>query len=190
MASRNSAKPGKVEDREFLQLVVTEYYRKVSVAIRKYDPNHLLLGSRFHGRALASPALFAGAGPYTDIISVNYYNRWTPENDRIANWAKLAGKPILITEWYAQADDSGLPNNTGAGFRVATQSDRAKFYRHYTLTLLQNPTCVGWHWFKYRDGSSNNPGIVNAQGESYEPLLKAMREINTQVYPLTEFLKR
>ena len=186
MASRKSGKPGKDDDRAFLQLTVNEYYRKVAAAIRKHDPNHLFLGSRFHGQALASPALFAGAGSHADIISVNYYNRWTPENDRISNWAKLAGKPILITEWYAQAADSGLPNNTGAGFHVETQSDRAKFYQHFTLTLLQNPACVGWHWFKYRDGSSNNPGIVNANDEPYAPLLKAMKEINTQVYPLTQ----
>jgi len=191
MAARGHPGPATADDRDFLQLVVGEYYRKVAAAIKKHDPNHLFLGSRFHGRALASPALFAGAGPYTDIVSVNYYNRWTPENDRIQNWAALAGKPILITEWYAKAADSGLPNKTGAGFLVKTQGDRAKFYQNFTLTLLQNPGCVGWHWFKYRDGGASvNSGIVNATGMPYASLLDAMKEINTQVYPLTEILRK
>ena len=186
MAGRGAGKPSKEDDREFLRLVVAEYYRQVGAAIRKYDPNHLFIGSRFHGKALASPSLMTGAGPYADVISVNYYNRWTPENDRLREWSRLAGKPILITEWYAKAADSGLPNDTGAGFLVQAQSDRAKFYQNYTLTLLQNPACVGWHWFTFRDGPRNNPGVVNAKDEPYTVVLDAMLPINRQVYPLAQ----
>jgi len=188
MAQRNRTKPTRTDDRDFLQLVVSEYYRKVAAAIKSHDPSHLFLGSRFHGLALASPAPFLGAGPYTDIVSVNYYRRWTPEKNRIEDWARLSGKPILITEWYAKATDSGLPNQTGSGLLVKTQSDRAIFYQNFALTLLQNPDCVGWHWFKYRDGGDNNPGIVNAKGMPYTTLLNAMKGINTQVYPLRETL--
>lgn len=188
MASRRRGKPDKTDDREFLRLVVSEYYRKVAAAIRRHDPNHLFLGSRFHGLALASPSLMTGAGPHADVISVNYYNRWTPENERIREWSRLAGKPILITEWYAQAADSGLPNSTGAGFRVRTQADRARFYQHFTLTVLENPACVGWHWFKFRDSPVNNPGVVNAKDEPYLPLLDAMRQVNARLYALAAFL--
>lgn len=188
MAARHRDKPDKTDDREFLQRVVAEYYRKVAAAIRKHDPNHLFLGSRFHGLALASPSLMTGAGPHADVISVNYYNRWTPEHDRIREWARLAGKPILITEWYAQAADSGLPNSTGAGFRVQTQADRARFYQHFTLALLRDPACVGWHWFKFRDSPVNNPGVVNATDEPYAPLLDAMQQVNTRIYALSAFL--
>lgn len=190
MASHGGGRPTKNDDKEFLQLVVSEYYRKVAAAIRKHDPNHLFLGSRFHGQALSSSAVFLGAGPYADIISANYYHHWTPDNNRIENWAKMSGKPILITEWYAKAADSGLSNKSGAGFPVQTQSDRAEFYQNFTLNLLQNPACVGWHWFKYRDGTDNNPGIVNAQGVPYTNLLNSMKAINIQVYPLTEILRK
>lgn len=189
MAARKGGKPNKVDDRAFLELVVGEYYRKVQAAIKKHDPHHLFLGSRFHGQALASPALFLGAGKYTDVISVNYYHRWTPENDRINGWSKLAGKPILISEWYAMADDAGVPNSTGAGWLVKTQAERARFYQHFTLSLLGNPGCVGWHWFKYNDSDKNNPGVVNRSGEPYRPLLQAMQEVNQQVYPLADFLR-
>jgi len=188
LAARHHVKIIQSDDREFLQLVVSEYYRKVSAAIKKHDPNHLFLGSRFHGNVLASSSPFIGAGPYADIISVNYYHRWTPENARIVSWSSLARKPILMTEWYAKAEDSGLSNQEGAGFLVKAQTDRAKFYQNFTLTLLQNPACVGWHWFKYRDGAANNPGIVNAKGAPYQTLLDSMREINSQVYPLKEAL--
>lgn len=187
MAAREG-KPGRDDDREFLELVVSEYYRTVAAAIRKHDPHHMFLGSRFHGRALESPALFAGAGPHADIISVNYYHRWTPENGRIARWAKTAGKPILITEWYAKGEDSGLSNEAGAGFLVRSQDDRARFYRNFSLALLANPDCVGWHWFKYRDSPVCNAGVVDSGDQPYARLLDAMQEINGQAYPLAQWL--
>ena len=113
--------------------MVDTYYRKVSAALKRNDPNHMFLGSRFHGRALDSPALFLGSGKHTDLISVNYYHRWTPESERIDNWSTLADKPILITEFYAMAKDTGLPTHEGAGFKVKAQQDRAYFYQHFAL---------------------------------------------------------
>lgn len=190
MAALKGGKPSKEDDRAFLELVVSEYYRKVNAAIKRHDPNHLFMGSRFHGQALASPALFRGAGKYADVISVNYYHRWTPENDRIRGWSKLAGKPILISEWYAMAGDAGVPNSSGAGWIVRTQADRAQFYQHFTLSLLGNPGCVGWHWFKYRDGDQNNPGVVSRTFQPYTLLLQAMWEVNRQVYALADFMRK
>ena len=146
----------------------------------------MFLGSRFHGRALDSPALFQGSGKHTDLISVNYYHRWTPEQERINKWAKLSGKPILITEFYAMATDAGLSTGTGAGFTVNAQQDRAYFYQHFALGLLGNRNCVGWHWFRYRDGWTNT-GIVNEHERPYLLLTRAMQKINRQAYPLIEF---
>ena len=166
--------PGKDDDRAFLGLVVKEYYRTVASACRRHDPNHMLLGSRFHGRALASPALFEAAGPYTDVISVNYYHRWGVEQERFNAWANLAGRPILISEWYANV---GLAN---AGWLVRTEADRGRFYQHMTLGLLENRNCVGWHWFKFAP-------MFLGDGQPSTELFDAARGINEQVYPLADF---
>lgn len=187
LKDRKAKKVGWKEDRDFLELVVDTYYRKVASALKKNDPNHLFLGTRFHGRALHSEQIFVAAGRHTDVISVNYYHRWTPEKKRIENWSALAGKPVLITEWYAMAEDSDLPvQGFGAGFPVRTQADRAKFYQHFSLGLLEIPSCIGWHWFKYRD-SSNNAGIVDNENEPYDILWKSMGEINQRAYSLINY---
>jgi len=184
LKDRKVNKAGWKEDRDFLELVVDTYYRKVASALKKNDPNHLYLGTRFHGKALHSEQIFVAAGRHADVISVNYYHRWTPEKERIENWSTQAGKPILITEWYAMAEDSDLPvEGFGAGFPVRTQADRAKFYQHFSLGLLQIPSCIGWHWFKYRD-SRNNAGIVDDESEPYDILWESMREINQRAYSL------
>lgn len=40
------------------------------------------------------------------------------------NWDVWANKPFIITEFYTKAEDSGLTNVTGAGWKVRTQKDR------------------------------------------------------------------
>ncbi|MCM2373626.1 hypothetical protein [Aporhodopirellula aestuarii] len=191
---------GKINDdlrREFVEHVYETYFRITTKAIRAALPHHLCLGSRFHGPAVNNAAAWRAAGRWCDAISINYYNVWTPNKEHLDNWLKWSGKPILITEFYAKGADSGMGNTSGAGWLVKTQADRGAFYQNFTLALMESKTCVGWHWFKYMDNDPSNPntdpsnrdsnkGMFNARYEPYTPLLDAMRELNTRVYPLIE----
>ena len=187
------------EDRqEFLDYAFDRYYRITTNAIRRYDSNHLCLGSRLHGRALSMPHILSVAGKYLDVVAVNYYGAWGPDQDKMAIWYRQSGKPFMITEFYAKGQDSGLPNNTGAGWLVPTQKDRGRFYQHFTLGLLECKYCVGWHWFKYRDNNpedlstdpsnrDSNKGIVDYQYNPYFTLLEEMRKLNSEVYALADY---
>ena len=186
------------DQEDFLAFAVDRYYRIVSSAIKNYDPNHLYLGSRFNGRVLKEPEVFKAAGPYVGVVSVNYYDVWTPSQEQLAAWEHESGKPILITEWYTKGEDSGLANTGGAGWIVKTQKDRGLFYQNYTLALLQSKACVGWDWFKYADNNptdmaadpSNrdaNKGIVNILYQPYQPLLDAMKQVNDRAYTLANY---
>ncbi len=187
------------EDREaWLGYVADRYFRIVSRAIKKYDPNHLYLGSRFYGSEKGSAAVFRAAGRYLDAVAVNVYGVWTPAQEMLGRWARWSGKPIIVSEWYAKGDDSGMANETGVGWTVATQQERGWFYQNFTLALLESKVCVGWHWFKYMDNDpedrgtdpsnrNSNKGMVTARYEPYTPLLAAMRELNRVVYPLTAY---
>lgn len=82
-------------DREaFLALVVDRYLGIVTRAMRKYDPNHLILGSRFHGMQLRYPETFRAAGPHLDVVAVNYYNAWSPDPERVAMWERESRKAV------------------------------------------------------------------------------------------------
>jgi len=168
----------------FLEVVARRYYTTVAAAIRKYDPNHLYVGSRIHGRTIRPPMFKAST--VLDVVSVNYYHRWSPEQQRISEWVKLSGRPFLASEWYAQSLESPDTEASGAGFRVRTDRDRGLFYQNYTLGLLRNGGCVGWHWFKYTgDGDGFHKGAVSNRFEPHEAMLKLMKQLNTRVYPLT-----
>lgn len=183
---------------DFLAYLVDRYFRIVSRAIKKYDPNHLFLGSRFHGTALSLPEIFEAAGPHVDVVSINYYHAWTPDPEKLALWERESGRPILISEWYAKGMDSGLPNTGGVGWTVKSQRDRGFFYQNFVLGLLESKVVVGWHWFKYADDdptkqvsdpdyAASNKGIVNYRYEPYVELLRAMKQMNERVYSLVEY---
>jgi hypothetical protein len=185
---------------EFAGIVADKYFSVVSKAIKKYDPNHLYLGSRLHGGAKKVDAIVAAAGKYCDILSINYYGSWSLDPTMVDMWNRVGKKPFIITEFYTKAMDAGLANTSGAGFTVRTQKDRGIAYQHFTLSLLASKSCVGWHYFKYQDNDptaknvdpSNtdaNKGIVNNNFEYYKPLMKLMKELNDNKYNLIAFLE-
>lgn len=194
------------EDRSaFTAFYFETYMKKVTEALRKADPNHMYLGCRFNQnknkQELSNPEIFRIAGKYMDIISINHYRKWEPDQSTLNNWGEWSGKPFLITEWYTKAEDSGLPNNTGAGWLVHTQQDRGYFYQNFSLGLLQNKNCVGWHWFKYMDNDpddlttdpsnrDSNKGVVDRYFNPYIPLLEQMKQVNDNTYNLIQYFDK
>ncbi len=183
------------DDREFCVMVLSRYFKLVRETIHKYDPNHMYLGTRFHKTALVQPSAYEAAGKYMDVIAINLYHRWNIDQEQMNAMATLAGKPIMITEWYAKGVDSGLRNVSGAGFLVRSQKDRGRFYENFTISLLRNPNIVGWHWFRYTDEGplqyqekASNKGILNAAYQPYPELIESMRRINRNVYGLRDYL--
>jgi hypothetical protein len=183
---------------EFLGFVVDRYLSIVSKAIKKHDPNHMYIGCRFNGYEKTVKEVITAAGKYLDLLSINYYDHWTPDTGDMRNWAAWAGKPFIITEWYVKGEDSGMGNYSGAGWVVKTQQERGLFYQNFTLGLLESGNCVGWHWFKYQDNDPTNKnvdpsntdankGILDNKYQLYIGLTDKMKELNLQVYHLINF---
>ncbi len=189
---------------EFIAYAFGRYYSIVTPLVRKYDPNHLYLGSRINYSAgqFDNPWFWKVLAPCHDVISVNYYGRWGPQADEFAEWAAWADRPILITEWYAKAMDvvPKLANTHGAGWLVRTQEDRARYYQHFALNALETKSIVGWHFFKYLDDPPEskaldnmggaNKGMFDVTGKPHQPLLDRARAVNREAYPLIEFFDR
>lgn len=175
-----------VDEEEFSGYVAETYFRIVSAAIKKYDPNHLYIGSRIHAAGKRNPYIIAAAGKYVDVMSINFYGEWEPESgdEGMGLWNDLGNKPFLITEFYTKAEDSGLANSDGAGWLVASQEDRAIFYENFALKLMENPGSVGWHWFRYMDNNDSNKGMVDENYNWYETLRSSFSKINHNAYEL------
>lgn len=187
---------------EFAGYVADKYYSTVNKVLKKYDPNHMYLGSRLHGGAKYIKEVIQAAGKYCDVISINYYGSWDVKDKDIKNWEEWSDKPFIITEFYTKANDSGLSNTTGAGWQVHTQKDRGIHYENFIIGLLESRNCVGWSWFKYQDNDptakgvdpsnlNSNKGCYDNKYNPYMDLIKSMRKVNTIRYGLMhDFLSK
>lgn len=200
--SLDSPTTATLKDRQdFLEYATERYFSIVSKAIRKYDPNHLYLGARFNGASVRLPQVVRAAGRHVDVLSFNYYHAWGLNPERSLMWDQEAGKPFIVSEFYAKGEDSGLGNTTGAGWIVKTQKERGLFYQNYVLSLIEARNCVGWHWFRYMDNDpadkasdasnqDSNKGIVSYRYEPWGELLGGMKELNTRVYSLARYFDK
>ena len=177
----------------FLEISAAQYGKVVYTAIRKYDKNHLILGSRFNSRAPLE--LTRALAPYYDVFSFNNYDHRAPIY-KLSEITCVSGKPTMITEFSFKAMDSGLYNTIGAGDAVATQLDRATLFTNYVQDLARLPSCVGFYWFRYRDqpkqgagsrspggwgGENSNYGIVKIDGTPWTILVDRMKEVNSTI---------
>ncbi len=165
----------------FVAVVAEQYFEMCVAAIRAADPNHLVIGSRFGYQP--HPNVIAAAGRYLDVVSFNCYD--FDASATIDAYA-TGGKPCLISEFSFRGDDSGLPNSSGAGPRVASQLERARCFEHYVTAALSKPAVVGYHWFEHADqpaegrfdGENSNFGAVTIKDEVYVELTDTMTRVN------------
>ncbi len=174
----------------FVYQIASYYYRLACESIRRYDPQHLILGDRYLG--WYSEPVARAAARYLDVVSTNYGADWT--DGRIARFYldslhRLTGKPILISEFYfcAMENRSGNKNSGGIFPTVQTQRERATSFRLNLSLLASLPYIVGAHWFQYydepthgrpRDGEDYNMGLVDIHDRPYEELTGAAASLD------------
>ena len=168
------------------EVVARRYFATCRKAIRKADPNHLILGCRFAGQAPA-PVL-RGLRDYVDVVSLNNYGQTAPVGV-LMDIHHLTGLPVMLTEFSFKAMDSGLPNTRGAGRPVATQKDRADGFTRYVHGLIDLPFMVGFHWFEHADepkegrfdGENSNYGLVTIEDQPWDILVRSMTKVNAEL---------
>ncbi len=195
MAKMPAAKTAAAEAdcRAYLALVAERYFGVTCRAIRAVDPNHMIIGSRFAGRA--PDEVWQAAGRHVDVVSVNQYERvdletgtCSPAREALDEWHGLCGRPMMLTEWSFPALDSGLPCVHGAGQRFDTQTQRAAAYAIYQSMLFETPYMVGSNFFMWVDEPAlgisstfpedSNYGLVNEQGVPWPELTATAAKIN------------
>jgi len=200
------------EDREdFTLMAARRYFRVATETMRRYDPNHLIAGSRFISWTTPAAVVIA-AGEYLDVVSVNHYELGplgkqtfnnlnasvTPAggDPSFENYYRLARRPLMVTEFGFRSMDSGLPNTWPPPVlvqpTVPTQAARAKKYARYARGWAKRSYFVGHHWFKFMDepkegrfdGENGNYGLVNIEDEPYGKFVDAVSEVNDGVWKL------
>lgn len=183
---------------EFVSLCADRYFSITTAAIRRADPNHMIIGCRFAGNA---PPIWDIAGKYCDIVSFNIYGQVDLETlvpvgleETLADWYKQCKRPMMCTEWSFPALDAGLPSVHGAGMRVRTQADKAKCFEVYQKTFFALPFMVGSDYFMWVDEPAqgisknfpedSNYGLVDLNDDVWPVFTEAVARVNPMAYDI------
>ncbi|MDA2929285.1 hypothetical protein MYX84_04950, partial [Acidobacteria bacterium AH-259-O06] len=176
---------------EFLYLCARKYLETVTHAVRKYDPNHLVLGIRFAGRP---PRRWAKMSSLFDVFSINIYSStFAPDPEMVRDYAEISGRPVLIGEFTAATPGRGLQGLFYYVHKVRDYAERGKAYRYYVENSAANPYIIGTHWFQMvddlptgrpSDEERMNYGFINVIDLPYPELVEAARETHRRLYDL------
>ena len=201
--SPSHAKEAKVA---FLSLVAERYFSVATAAIRRADPNHLILGCRFAGFKGAHEVVWRAAGRYCDIVTFNCYPwvdldsgdvmagtalRNMRFDDALAERCSWTQKPFMVTEWSFPALDSGLPCLHGAGQRFRTQHERTRATEVFLRAMIASKPIVGHSYFMWVDEpywgirkdlpEDSNYGLLSEDDEPY-PLVEVFSRMRPSVF--------
>ncbi len=179
----------------WLSHLAADYFRTASTLVRKYDPNHLILGIRYKG--FAPKQVVAASRDWVDAQSINYYvNDALLDPDMFHMIHDASGEPIIISEYSFHSLDgtSGDRDEVGFNAQVPDQLARAEGYSRFTERLARVPYIIGADWFQWSDepptgradGEDVNFGIVDIHDQAYPLLADAIRQTSPLLDPLHE----
>lgn len=119
--------------------IAERYYRVTAEAVRRYDPNHLILGDRFEANAPLPDKVLDAAVRHVDVLSFQCFGSPAHIYSRLSEHARRHGAPVLL------ADAAGFDPHTKS---ATARPERVHDVTHYRTTmerLLDIPQCVGYH---------------------------------------------
>ena len=159
---------------------------------RKYDPNHMILGTRLQHGTFNNEQYCRLMGKYFDVISFNYYTYGFDMAflEKVMGW--VGDKPMMFSEFYWNSPpDSGLP---GGVKDVATQQERGLAYRHYVEHAAAMRWLVGAQWYTLIDthytgvgfagygGWNANEGLFDIADRPWKTAVELMAKTNHEIY--------
>ena len=175
--------PHKVEDfNAIVSHMCIHLYKMAHTAIRRYDQNHLILGSFIKEWGLTGES-WKAAAPYLDLIAPQHWN----EEIDISELSYAAGLPMIVSD-----EDVGFhyPNNKGNLYKGLVSHDaRGEIYQATMMRHYKDPRTMGATFCMclydqelavvHKDQET---GIYTIDGKPRPGLISRIQKINTQVY--------
>ena len=154
--------------RERLFELATRYYRVTHDAIRRYDPNHLILGDRYEGKEPLPDEVLKAAVPCVDVLSFQYFSDEEEICPDFQAWHDQTGLPVLLA-------DACAPRRDG---------DR---YPAMLRALWELPCCIGWHYCgAYQKNRCRGAGFRGEQEETDGAFITTVSRANAEIREMTE----
>ena len=160
------------DQKEFVEIWIRQYFKVTVEAIRRYDPNHLVLGLRWAG--IPDPLIQGIESEWCDLISLNHYRERVMEV--MDGVYRNTGKPILIGEFEPTNDSFRYvrdPIEPPGGY----ENDDTRCHLKLTECLdriCAHPGIIGYTYYAWKNNSHRS--------ERLKPLIWAnLRAASTRV---------
>ncbi|WP_038501617.1 hypothetical protein [Rhodoluna lacicola] len=172
----------KAEHDEKLFDVAKTYYKIITEAIRRYDPNHLILGDRYNGNKGIPEVVLQAMVDHVDVLSVQYFTGKSAEEyetmiSDLRGWHEITGKPVLIADIGNWVPTEMNPHRTSD---MSTHDERGQDYAYGLSRIMSEPWIIGWHWCGFIENLGRGWGMKDPQDNFYTAMTDKMAKANAE----------
>lgn len=153
----------------FMERMCEEWYRVYTSAVRKHDPNHLILGDRNTSHLSPLPGYAVRImGRYVDVISINVMGDSDIFYEIMQQTTLHWDGPMHLADTGAGVYD---PEKwTKAGFMTRDIAEFEDLYSSFMTAGLEHPQLIGFGWCGYYETPTSRSGVVDSRND--EPIPK------------------
>ena len=130
----------------FLSIVVEQWYGLHHDLVRKYDPNHLILGDK-NMVMWYYDWMVPAIRKYVDVVTIQAYNPWSVDGKTTDKIYEQIGKPIYNGDGSFSITWSNQKKWGVKGWRTHARDieEVASFYQETLEGMMAKPYMIGWH---------------------------------------------
>ncbi len=175
--------------KQFVYDTFHTFLKTVDNALKKYDPNHLHIGTRLGQSEIPSDEILDICKDVYDVYSFNSYSL-APSKAYMDKVAERTGLPLIIGEFHFGTTDRGMAQSL---WQVDNQKERGVAYRYYVENGYSHPALIGTAYFTWSDqsitgrvldGENYNCGLVDVADIPYPYQVQAMTESAHRIYDI------
>ena len=125
--------------RKDLHDLARHYYQVTHDAIKRYDPNHLIMGDRYEANMPLPMEIVNASEGLVDVLS---FQDFKDPATHLADWHKKTGRPVL---WADGAQGAEIHDHTGRYPADSYKENNGAWYAKMLNGLQKNPGAVGAH---------------------------------------------
>jgi hypothetical protein len=174
------------DNRVFLLDIVERYYNVACGAIRKFDPNHLILGDIINAQTPPPDDLVSLITRHTDLLAYQFYGTYDEQSHILDRWSKLTGKPLFHADSCFSVPCKEMPAPIGAV--CPNQEVRAHRFLDFATRVFARPDFIGWNWCGWVDAWSawkkvrQHSGLQDPFGRYHHPMPETMARFGAKLY--------
>lgn len=171
-----SAEAGLRDRRAFMGQMCEQWYKVFHETIRKYDPNHLILGDRntLHLHPQPNYALFR-MRPYVDVLCVNAMGPIDVIYELMEQITPYWDGPIHLADTGAGVYSGG---RIKSGYTAADLQEFEHVYRGLMSAGVDHPQVIGMGWCGYYENSTRSGLVQVADDRPLTPRVKIVKKWN------------